>query len=113
MHSFARKAATAALAAYRQGKFQEFHQKLFEAQNSLNDDKIQDIAKELKLNMETFNRDMNDPAIQSLIYRDMKEGAQAEVPGTPTIFINGKLLQLRSPQQLDEAIEAELEKKKK
>lgn len=112
MHPFARKAAIAAMAAFRQGKFWEFHHKLFESSSSLNDETIQNISKELKLNMETFNRDMNDPAMQNIISRDMNEGNQAEIPGTPTVFVNGKLLRLRSLQDLDQAIESELKKKK-
>ncbi len=112
MHPFARKAAAAALAADRQGKFWEFNHKLFEASGSLSDEKIQSIARELKLNMETFNRDVNDTAIQNMINRDMNEGSQAEVPGTPTMFINGKLVQLRSLQEINQAIDAELKKKK-
>lgn len=112
MHPFARKAATAALAAFRQGKFWEFHHRLFEAAGGLNDEKIQEIAKELKLNMDTFSRDMNDPAIQDIISRDMNEGDHAEIPGTPSVFVNGKLLRLRSLQDLDHAIESELKKKK-
>ena len=112
MHPFARKAAMAALAAHRQGKFSEFHRKLFESQSKLNDETIQNIAKDLKLNLDTFNRDMNDTAIQSIIYRDMNEGRTAEVPGTPTLFVNGKLVQLQSLQDIDQAIDAELKKKK-
>lgn len=112
MHPFARKAAAAALAAHRQGKFWEFHHKLFESVSAINDEKIREIAKSLKLNMEKFDRDMNDAAIQSIISRDMNDGAQAEVRGTPTQFINGKQLQLRSVQDLFQAVEAELKKKK-
>jgi protein-disulfide isomerase len=112
MHPFARKAAAAALAASRQDKYWEFHHKLFESVNELNDAKIQEIATELKLNREAFNRDMNDPAIQNLIARDMDEGAGAEVPGTPTLFVNGKLVKLRSGQDLVLAIDNELKKKK-
>lgn len=112
MHPFARKAATAALAAYRQGKFSEFHRKLFESQSRLSDETIQNIAKDLKLNMEMFTRDMSDPAIQSIVSRDMNEGSEAEVPGTPTLFVNGKLVQLRSLQDLQQAIDAALRKKK-
>ena len=112
MHPFARKAAAAALAANRQGKFQEFHHKLFESQSSLNDETIQRIAKDLKLNMDTFNRDMNDPAVQNIINRDMNEGREAEVPGTPTVYVNGKLAKLRSLEELEQTIEAELNKKK-
>ena len=112
MHPFARKAAAAALAANRQGKFWEMSHKLFEAGNGLSDENIQEIAKELKLKMEAFNKDMNDPAVQGIINRDMNEGSQAEVPGTPTLFINGKLLQFRSGQEIDQAIENEIAKKK-
>jgi len=112
MHPFARKAATAALAAARQGKFPEFSQKLFASSNALSNDKIQEIAKGLGMNMETFNRDLSDPAIQSIISRDMKDGEKAEVPGTPTIFVNGKLVQLRSLEDIEQAIEAEAKKKK-
>jgi len=112
MHPFAHKAAAAAMAAHRQGKFPEFHRKLFESQSRLNDETLQDIAKNLKLDMDAFNRDMNDPAIQNIISRDVNEGRAAEVPGTPTIFVNGKLVQLRSLQELDQAIDVELKKKK-
>ena len=112
MHPFARKASIASLAAFRQGKFSEFHRKLFQSQSRLNDDTLQNIAKDLKLNMDTFNRDMNDPAIHNIISRDVNEGRAAEVPGTPTIFVNGKLVQLQSLQDIDRAIDAELKKKK-
>jgi protein-disulfide isomerase len=112
MHPFADKAAMAALAANRQGKFWEFHHKLFESQSSLSDATIQNIAKDLKLNMDTFNRDLNDPALQGLINRDMNEGARAEVRGTPTLFINGKIMQVRSLPELEQTIETELKKKK-
>lgn len=112
MHPFARKAAAAALAANRQGKFWEMSHKLFEAGNGLSDEKIQEIARELKLKMDVFNKDMNDPAVQGIITRDMNEGSQAEVPGTPTVFINGKLLQFRSGQDIEQAIENEIAGKK-
>ncbi len=108
MHPFARTAALAAQAAFRQGKFWEFHHRLFAMQSSLSDETIRKIAQELKLNMDAFNRDMNDPSIQGIIARDMNEGAQAEIPGTPTVFVNGKLVQ----RDIESLIEAALQKKK-
>ena len=110
-HKFAYKAATAALAANIQGKFWEFHSKLFENYRTINDAKIQEIAKELGLNMEKFNKDMQSPAIKSLIARDMNNGRQAEVRGTPTVFINGKKLRNRSLPGIYQVIDAELKKK--
>jgi protein-disulfide isomerase len=111
-HKFAYKAASAALAANVQGKFWEFHSALFKNYNAINDAKIQDIAKELGLDMEKFNKDMQSPAIKSLIERDITNGRQAGVLGTPTVFINGKTSENRSLPGISQVIEAELTKKK-
>ena len=112
MHSFARKAAIAAMAAGRQGKFWEIHEKLYANQRELSDAKVEAIAQEIGLNMEQFDKDLKEPAIASLIDRDMNNGRQANVQGTPTIFVNGKLLNQRSLQGFDYVIEGELKKKK-
>ncbi len=110
IHDYARKAAIAALAAGKQGKFWEFHEKLFANQKDLNDTKVEAIAGELGLDMEKFKKDLQDPAIASVIDRDMNDGLKANVQGTPSIFINGKLLNQRN--YLLQAIEAALKKKK-
>jgi protein-disulfide isomerase len=112
-HPFAYKAAVAALAADAQGKFWEFHDRLFENYNAINDARIQGIAKELRLDMERFNSTMQDPAIQKLIARDVEEGRQAGVEGTPVVFVNGKLPKEGSLQGIEELIEVELKKEKK
>lgn len=111
MHKFARQAATASLAAHRQGKFWEFHKKLFESMASLSDAKVQEIAKQLNLDMDKFNKDLKDPAIQTIINRDLQEGAAAGVRGTPTIFVNGLLLTSRSIDGFEQAVKQELKKK--
>jgi protein-disulfide isomerase len=109
-HKYAWTAARAALAAHKQGQFWAFHHKLFENYKALNDSKIQDIAKELGLNLTKFNQDMNSPAIASLINRDIKNGSQIGVRGTPTIYINGKRLKQRNMSGFSEAIDAELDR---
>ena len=111
-HDYARKAAIAAVAAGKQGKFWEVHEKLFANQNELSDTKVGAIAGEIGLDMERFNKDLKDPAIASIIDKDMKDGQQANIPGTPAVFVNGKLLNQRSLQGFQQAIEAELKKKK-
>ena len=112
MHSYARKASVAALAAAKQSKFWEMHKMLFEHQRDLNDAKVQEIAGKLGLNMGQFNRDLKDPAIEALIERDMNNGQQYGVRGTPTIFVNGKQLNQRSLPGFQQAIDEELKKKK-
>lgn len=108
MHPFARKAATATLAADRQGKFWEYHHKLFENMNSLSDQKFLDIAKELKLDINKFKKAVDDQALQAIIQKDTQNGSIAGVRGTPTIFVNGKLLTNRSLQGFQQMIDAEL-----
>jgi protein-disulfide isomerase len=112
IHEYAKKAAVAALAAGKQGKFWEMHEKLFADQQALGDAKVEAIAKDLGLNMDQFNADLKDPAVSALIERDLSDGTKAAIPGTPAIFVNGRLLQQRSPQGFQQAIETELKKKK-
>jgi protein-disulfide isomerase len=111
-HSFARKAAIAAMAAEKQGKFWEIHQKLFAHYRQLSDAKVEEIARELGLDMERFDRDLKDPEVQARVERDLKNGQQANVRGTPTVFLNGKVLQQRSLPGFQQSIDAEMKKKK-
>jgi protein-disulfide isomerase len=111
-HNFAKKAAIAALAAEKQGKFWEVHEKLFANQKQLSDAKVEEIARELGLNMEQFEQDLKDPGLQARIDRDLKNGQEANVRGTPSIFLNGKLLNQRTLAGFQQFIDLELKKKK-
>lgn len=106
------KAALAALSAHNQGKFWEFHSKLFDNYRSLTDQKIEEIAKELGLDMKKFLKDQDTPAVKNLIFRDLQNGQAIDVRGTPTLFLNGKLVKNRSFQGLSQLIEKELSKNK-
>ena len=109
-HKFARRASAVALAADRQGKFWECHAKIFENLKGINEAKVQEIATEIGLDVEKLNQDAKDPAIQQLIARDLNNGRQSGVRGTPTIFVNGKRLNNRSLQGFQQAIDAALRK---
>ena len=111
-HQYARMAAGAALAAGSQGKFWEFHHKLFQNYRSITSAKIQEIAKELDLEMVKFNEDRNSAAIHALINRDLKNGRQIGVRGTPSVFINGKMLRRKTVNEFYRKIDAELQKGK-
>ena len=109
-HKFAEKAAIAALAAGEQGKFWEFHDLLFKNYNKLNDQKIQDIAVAVGLNLEEYEKKKNDPAIKRKVNQDLSDGRQAGVRGTPSIFVNGIRLRDRSLKGFEAAIDKQLEK---
>jgi protein-disulfide isomerase len=104
---FAMKAAIAAMAAEGQGKFWEFHDLLFKDYNRLNDEKVKEIAKKLGLDEQEFEKKTADPQIVQKIRQDYAEGINAGVIGTPTIFINGRLLRNRSLDGFKEIIDKE------
>ena len=113
IHKFAMNAAVAALAANQQGKFWEYHGELFKNYNQLNDEKFDEIAGTVGLDMEQFKKDMQNPALSAMVERDLQDGVTAGVRGTPSIFVNGRLLQQRSLQGFQQIIDDELAKKKK
>ena len=95
-HKYAMKAAQASMAADKQGKFWEFHDLLFQNYNKLNDQKVTEIRTSLNLDADQFQREMSDPAIKAQINADLRNGNSAGVRGTPTVFINGKILRDKS-----------------
>ncbi|MGD8369043.1 MAG: thioredoxin domain-containing protein [Desulfobacterales bacterium] len=109
-HAYAFQAAAAALAADRHGKFWAFHDRLFAEYNRINPDKIREIAKSLGFSEPEFSREAADPKIAERIQQDVIDGRNAGVMGTPTIFVNGRLLQDRSPDGFEAAIARELKR---
>jgi len=109
-HNFAEKAAIAALAAFKQGKFWPFHDQLFNSYNQLSDQKINEIASKVGLDMATFEKDRSDPALKAMIQRDVADANQAGVRGTPTVFVNGRMLRDRRLEGFQAAVDKELEK---
>ena len=102
--------ATAVLAAERQGKYWEMHAKLYENQHLLNEEKVNELAGELGLDMEKFQNDLKDSALQELIAQDIKEAQVAGVRGTPSIFVEGVRLGSRNLNGFSLLIDAELAK---
>lgn len=112
IHKFAMDAAVASMAANQQGKFWEFHDGLFKNYNNLNAEKFDELAQAVGLDMEQFNQDRQNPALAAMVQRDLKDGVEAGVRGTPSIFVNGRLLQQRSLPGFKQIIDEELAKKK-
>jgi len=105
----ARPAALASLAANEQGKFWEYHDKLY-AEASIVPASIDKIAAELGLEQEQFKQAMNSSRMQQIVNNDVAEAGSLGVTGTPTIFINGRKLKQRSLQGFQAMIDEELRK---
>lgn len=110
MHQFALPAAIAALAAHRQGKFWEMHDKILADYTTLSDEKLNGFAKAIGLDMEKFAKDNKDPQLRKQVQLDLQDGMKAEVRGTPTIFVNGRRLNARNFDGIKTLIDAELKK---
>jgi protein-disulfide isomerase len=93
MHPNAHVAAEAALAANAQGKFWEFHDRLFKNQQQLDPKGLEDQAKQAGLNLGQFKKSMSDHQYAPAVDADLKLGEQAHVNGTPTMFVNGTRVQ--------------------
>jgi len=81
------RAALAALAAEKQGKFIDFHHALLTANQPLKDEVIFSIAQASGLNLAQLQKDMNSPDIENQLNANIKLAHELKVPGTPAFFV--------------------------
>lgn len=90
MHHRAKYAAIAALAAGRQGKFWQYHDRLFANQSALDDGSLRLAAQDLGLDMAKWDADILDPKLAESVKQDAAAAVSLGAPGTPSFFINGQ-----------------------
>jgi len=99
------------MAAERQGKFWQFHDKVFAGQPKIQKDFLLQYARELGLDMKRFEQDLYSPRSKTPIDADMAEAKALGVTGTPAFFINGHFLSGAKPfEEFAQSINAELTK---
>ena len=104
-----RIAAEASLAARDQGKFREMHHLLLDRSPKLDRESLIAYAKELKLDVHRFTKDLDTMRHDPEIDRDVKLAEALDLYNTPTIFINGvKLLGNRPLETYKATIDGEL-----
>ncbi|MDP3093883.1 MAG: thioredoxin domain-containing protein [bacterium] len=92
-HPNAQKAAEASECTAEQGKFWEYHDKLFENQpEGYSLDRFKQWAKDLGLNSGKFNECLDSGKFAQKVQADFQEGTEKGVNGTPATFINGQLV---------------------
>ena len=89
-HPEAEPAAEASECANEQGKFWEYHDKLFANQESLGTAYYPQLAKELGLNMTKFNDCLASDRMLAVVRAQYQGGATAGVNGTPGSFVVSK-----------------------
>ena len=109
MHKDAAPAAEAAQCAHSQGKFWDYHDKLFENQRQLGGDSLKQYAADIGLDVEAFNTCFDSGEFRASVQQDFLTGQGAGVTGTPAFFINGRFLNGAQPyEKFQEIIDDEL-----
>jgi protein-disulfide isomerase len=104
LHPQARQAAEAARCAHEQGKFWEYHDKLYATAPKASADDLKSYAKDVGLNADSFDRCFASGKYKEVVQRDLNEGAQLGLTGTPTFFINGREISGNQPSEAFETI---------
>jgi protein-disulfide isomerase len=101
MHAQARPAALAVHCAARQDAFWPMHDALFASQQRLAPDLFEEVARNLKLDMEAFLACLKQPEVEKAVDGDIAYAQGIGVQATPTFFI-GRLKdgQLVNPQRI-------------
>jgi protein-disulfide isomerase len=112
-HQNAMPAAVAAMAAGEQGKFWEYHDKLFANQSALAPENFEQYAKDLGLNVPKFKASIEANKHKDEIEADKTLAQSLGASGTPSFFINGRSLRGAQPFEAFKAvIDEELTKAK-
>jgi protein-disulfide isomerase len=103
-HPDARPAAEAGACAAEQGKFWEYHNRLFEHQDKLSDTDLKGHAAALGLDMGKFTACVNTRKYQKDVDADIAAANEVGVTGTPAFFINGRPLEGAQPYEAFKAV---------
>ena len=109
IHPQARQAAEAARCADDEGKFWEYHDKLYASSPKAAPEDLKFYAKELGLKQDLFDECLTSGKYKAAIQKDLNEAASLGLTGTPTFFINGRELSgAQSVEAIAQIIEEEL-----
>ncbi len=104
IHPQAHQAAEAARCAGQQGKFWEYHDKLYADSPKLGAEELKSAAKDVGLNVPSFEQCFTSGKYRGVVQKDVNDGAQLGLTGTPTFFINGRELSGAQPLEAFSAI---------
>ncbi|HKV42257.1 MAG TPA: thioredoxin domain-containing protein [Blastocatellia bacterium] len=111
MHRDAPKASEAALCANEQGKFWEMHDTLFQNQANLGVPALEGYAVAIGLNPAQFHQCLDSGKYARKWEDEKLKGAGYGITGTPTFFVNGRMLVgAKTFDEFSQVIQEELER---
>jgi protein-disulfide isomerase len=109
IHPRATAAAVAARCAHEQGRFWEYHDRLFASANRLEDRDFAQYATDLGLDVSRFAACVQDNRAAATVTGSVESGERLGVSATPAFFINGRFLPGAQPfEAFQRVIEDEL-----
>jgi protein-disulfide isomerase len=90
IHQYAEPAAETAEYAGAHHKFWEMHDLLYENQERLDDDLLDELSQQLSLDPEELTRALESKQFEARVRADFSTGVRSGVNGTPTFFINAQ-----------------------
>jgi protein-disulfide isomerase len=109
IHPQARQAAEAARCADDEGKFWQYHDKLYASAPKAAPEDLKTYAKEVGLNDNSFEKCLSTGKYKGRVQKDVDEGAGLGLTGTPTFFINGREMSgAQSVEAIAQIIDEEL-----
>jgi protein-disulfide isomerase len=100
-------AAKLALAANKQGKYFEMHQKLFAEPGKADKEKALRVAKELGLDVDQLQKDAEDPDIKKGLDQAKELAQKLNLQGTPLFLIGDRVIS-GAPDDLFDQLEAKV-----
>jgi protein-disulfide isomerase len=85
-------AAKAALAAHRQGRYEDFHQALMKAKGQVAEPLVLKVAAEIGLDVARLKADIQDSVIQASIDRNLELAQALNINGTPGFVVGDQIL---------------------
>ncbi len=111
-HKNARPAAVAARCAGDQGKYWEFNKSFMEKNGALDRTDFVSRAETIGMDMNAFNTCLDSGKYDTVVEASFKDGAKLGVTGTPTFFVNGRMMVGVAPyEKMKAMIDEELARK--
>ena len=109
LHPQARRASEAARCAGDQGKFWEYHDKLYAGGPDVSPEYLQKLATDIGLDVAGFEQCLGSAKHLPGVQRDLQEATALGLTGTPAFFVNGRPLSGAQPvEAFVQIIEQEL-----
>ncbi len=104
IHPMAFVAAQAGNCAREQGKFWEYHDRLFANQQALQPEFLKKYAAEVGLDTGKFNECLDSSKYEARVQESLGVGTRLGITSTPTVYVNGRMVNGAQPIEVFQSL---------